>query len=87
MVSGICQMTKKDPSTIIRNKSSNKTFYSRKDFRGILIQKGNKAHKISFIDQISKVKLIEDILIENFKSYNADMSFGNENCTCKCIIF
>ena len=79
-------MIKRDPSTIVRNKSPGKTVSIRKDYRGILIEKSKKTHKISFVDQISKVKLKEEIQIESFKEFNSEMSYGNETTTCKCII-
>ncbi len=71
----------------INKHSTNNLF--RTDVFGNEIIKGNKNHKISFIDMISSQRISEVILIDNSSSvfenkYNDD----KENCQCStCEIF
>ena len=65
-------------------KTSNNSFSIRIDAFGNEIVKGEKKHKVSFIDNISPQKIAEVILIENYLIKNND----NANCECSsCCIF
>ena len=65
-------------------KTSNNSFSIRIDAFGNEIVKGEKKHKVSFIDNISPQKIAEVILIENYLIKNND----NANCECSfCNIF
>lgn len=79
-------MIKKDPSSIKRNDSPKKEKPIRKDYKGTIIQKGSKAHRVSFIDQIAKTNLKEEVFVDSYKEFNIDMSNPNENCSCKCLM-
>lgn len=78
-------MYRKDLSTIQRNESPKKR-ENRKDYRGTWIIKGQKSHKVTFLDQVTKCELKESIFVENYKEYNIDMSNPSENCSCKCLV-
>jgi hypothetical protein len=66
------------------NKISNNSFSIRIDAFGNEIVKGEKKHKVSFIDNISPQKIAEIILIENYLIKKND----NTNCECSaCFIF
>jgi hypothetical protein len=91
--------------------NDNKTFYSlkdtrtisigngrekvRKDARGIPIVKGNKKYKVSFIDFISKEKLIDIVEFQKYDHQNTNNTnnfgkFSSKNkqqTSCKCNIF
>jgi len=70
--------------------SSNKTNnLFRIDAFGNEILKGNKNHKISFIDMISSQRIAEVILIDNFDSvFENKYNDNKENCQCSaCEIF
>ena len=78
------------PSFIsLRQKSEKDIFHGpRTDIFGNKIIKGSKNHKISFIDQVSREKFAEVVLIDsdylNYKKYNQI----NEECQCStCFIF
>jgi hypothetical protein len=78
------------PSFIsLRQKSEKDIFHGpRSDIYGNKIIKGSKNHKISFIDQISREKIAQIVLIDsdylNYKKYNQI----NEECQCSaCFIF
>ena len=78
------------PSFIsLRQKSEKDIFHGpRTDIFGNKIIKGSKNHKISFIDQISREKIAQIVLIDsdylNYKKYNQI----NEECQCSaCFIF
>lgn len=79
-------MIKKDPCSIVRKAVSSLNLETRKDYRGTIIKKGSKDHKVAFIDNISKIHLKEEVLVENYKEYNTDMSYGNDKCECRCNI-
>ena len=65
-------------------KTSNNSFSIRIDAFGNEIVKGEKKHKVSFIDNISPQKIAEIILIENYLIKKND----NTNCECSfCNIF
>ena len=65
-------------------KTSNNSYSIRIDAFGNEIVKGEKKHKVSFIDNISPQKIAEVILIENYLIKNND----NANCECSsCCIF
>ena len=78
------------PSFIsLRQKSEKDIFHGpRSDIYGNKIIKGSKNHKISFIDQISREKIAQIVLIDsdylNYQKYNQI----NEECQCSvCFIF
>ena len=78
------------PSFIsLRQKSEKDIFHGpRSDIYGNKISKGSKNHKISFIDQISREKIAQIVLIDsdylNYQKYNQI----NEECQCSaCFIF
>jgi hypothetical protein len=76
----------KEPTNILKNDSKKTKQVIRKDYKGVLIQKGSKIHKISFIDQIGRNKLTDEVEVESFKQHNYDLINMNENTTCKCLI-
>ena len=78
------------PSFIsLRQKSEKDIFHGpRTDIFGNKIIKGSKNHKISFIDQVSREKLAEVVLIDSDYSINKNANQVNEECQCStCFIF
>ena len=78
------------PSFIsLRQKSEKDIFHGpRSDIYGNKIIKGSKNHKISFIDQVSREKFAEVVLIDSDYSNNKKGNQVNENCQCStCFIF
>lgn len=74
-------LNKKRPSIFVFDSQNKKV---RHDAYGNEILKGNKNHKVSFIDSVSNLKLAEIIIIEQNNNYN-----DHTTCECKasCIIF
>ena len=79
-------MIMKEPNKIMRNDSKKKKEVIRKDYKGVVIKKGNKTHKVSFIDHIGRNSLTDEVEVESFKQYNFDLNNMNENCACKCLV-
>jgi hypothetical protein len=79
-------MIKKEPNKILKNDSTKKKEVIRKDYKGVVIQKRSKNHKVSFIDHIGRNSLTEEVEVESFKQYNFDLNNMNENCACKCLV-
>lgn len=54
----------------------------RTDRNGTEIVKGDKKHVVSFADQIEKDKsrLADVYLVESYKKYNSDNTYGNHGC-------
>ena len=78
------------PSFIsLRQKSEKDIFHGpRTDIFGNKIIKGSKNHKISFIDQVSREKFAEVVLIDSDYSNNKNANQINEECQCStCFIF
>ena len=76
------------PSFIsLRQKSDKDIFHGpRTDIYGNKIIKGSKNHKVTFIDEISREKIAEVILIEN--SFSKSNINYKEECKCSsCLIF
>ncbi len=58
----------------------------RRDYYGMNIIKGNKLHRVTFIDKVKKGKKLADIIyIENFKKLIKKGKFDDDEC--KCLIF
>ena len=74
-------LNKKRPSIFVFDSQNKKV---RHDAYGNEISKGNKNHKVSFIDSVSNLKLAEIIIIEQNNNYN-----DHTTCECKasCLIF
>ena len=55
---------------------------SRTDRVGNSIVKGDKSHRITFADQVSKdrSKLTDVYYVESYKKYNYENSYGQDNC-------
>ena len=96
------KLNKASNKNLINNKNSSSTpktaktsicESNRTDAYGNLIVKGNKAHKVTFIDthynRIKKKNLVHEIKVESFKKYNIDISRKKGICfhDCKCCIF
>ena len=58
----------------------------RRDAYGIPILKGCKKHKVTFIDNISRKKIAEQILILPFAELKKNQKVS-EKCVCECTIF
>ena len=74
------------PSIFSNNKLSNNLYNIRFDAFGNEIIKGEKNHKVSFIDNISHQKIAEVILIESFDNSKKKKS-DDVICKCSCYIF
>lgn len=76
------------PSFIsLKHKLSDKIFFpeQRTDAFGNKIIKGSKTHKLSFIDEISREKIAQVIIIDSTYSKN---NLNKEECKCEtCNIF
>ena len=73
--------------TMAELKFSRENISGRNDIFGNEIKKGNKEHKISFIDQISNQKIAEVILIDNNNNNNTKKN-NQTICNCQsCFIF
>eukprot|EP00347_Sterkiella_histriomuscorum_P005111 403357847 len=59
----------------------------RRDQFGTRIQKGNKRHKVSFIDQIHKQPLREVFIVENYKKYYKNAQNEDDETNCNCCLF
>ena len=58
----------------------------RRDYYGNNIIKGQKHHKVTFIDKVKKNKKLADIVfIDNIKKFLKNGKFDDEEC--KCVIF
>lgn len=79
-------MINKEPKKQTKNEKSKKKDVIRKDYKGTVIQKGNKSHKVSFIDQVGRNNLIDEVEVESYKQFNFDLNNMNENCACKCLV-
>jgi len=84
------------PSIFSNNNRVNNNLFIRFDAYGNEIVKGSKNHKVSFIDNISRQKIAEVILVENdynLHHYPIDKIDENENekngCQCDncCLIY
>ena len=78
------------PSFIsLRQKSEKDIFHGpRSDIYGNKIIKGSKNHKVTFIDEISREKFAEVVLIDSDYSNNKNANQVNEECQCStCFIF
>ena len=73
-------------SIFSNNKLSNNLYNIRFDAFGNEIIKGEKNHKVSFIDNISHQKIAEVILIESFDNSKKKKS-DDVICKCSCYIF
>lgn len=76
------------PSFIsLKHKLSDKIFFpeQRTDAFGNKIIKGSKTHKLSFIDEISREKIAQVIIIDSIYTKN---NLNKEECKCEtCNIF
>jgi hypothetical protein len=90
----------KEPSSIKREKANNENniinteitkinseVLVRKDFYGTVITKGNKKHKVTFIDKISNKYFCNISDIECFKELEAISGKEKATCNCSCLIF
>eukprot|EP00347_Sterkiella_histriomuscorum_P012908 403366759 len=60
----------------------------RRDRYGNVIRIGEKAHKLSFRDQVEKGEKISQIYeVESWKQYNTPTDMDDSAFSCKCVIF
>lgn len=89
------QSKESDSTRFNKNEIVSKDMIYRRDIYGNSIIKGNKSHKVAFIDmhfnRNIRKKLVNNIDVESYKKYNVDVSKKkyDDSCRndCKCTIF
>jgi hypothetical protein len=94
--SSVQELTKSSKSENIMLDALQNTKH-RKDSRGVPILKGNKSHRISYVDKLHGTNLADVVDVESYKQYNIveiEENTTNENnksnkgdeVSCKCNI-